>query len=109
MEPQPLSQPVTIPSPRRTWTDAEWDKIRRAVVASHMQDQWMASAGGDRVTLHHASTGAAIYSARFRRELSGWRVSSAEVEGDADKYKRGTDEQESRALQIYLETLLVQS
>ena len=61
---------------------------------------------GDRLSVTDSSSGRGIYSARFRRELSGWRIVSAEVENDPANYRPGLPEQESARLQGVIELLL---
>jgi hypothetical protein len=94
-----LIQPTPITAPRRVWTDAEWDAIRRRPAAG----DWEASLVGDLLTLALRSTGRSIYRARFRRELIGWKIVSAEVEGHPQSYSAGPPEQESQRLALIIE------
>lgn len=105
----PAHSPVTVPNPRRTWTDAEWERIRRGHVPQHADDPWFAFVEGDRLSIHRSTTGAGIYSVRFRRELSGWRIVSAEVESDPQVHLPGNDDEESRALQTLIESLFLRA
>ena len=94
-----LIQPSPISAPRRVWSDSEWDAIRRGTSAG----DWKASVVGDRVTLGQRSTGRSVYRARFRRELIGWKIVSAEVESHPQSYSAGPPEQESQRLALIIE------
>jgi hypothetical protein len=85
-----LVAPISIPPPRRMWSDAEWDTLRR----------------GDRLVLSRGATGKNIYAVRFRRDLAGWRIISAEVESDPATYSPGDAQNESERLQSLIERLL---
>lgn len=97
-----LNQPVSIPAPRRTWTDDEWHRLR----GGRYDGEWDASVVGDRLLLAEGESGQCIYAARFRRELSGWRVMAAEVESDPSVYEPGDPAKESEALQAAIERLV---
>lgn len=94
-----LVQPTPIPAPRRVWSDAEWDKIRR----SSASGDWEATLLGDLLTVAQRSTGRTVYRVRFRRELAGWKIVTAEVEGDAGSYSAGPPDQESQRLVLLVE------
>ncbi|MDQ3980974.1 MAG: hypothetical protein M3314_15745 [Actinomycetota bacterium] len=94
-----LIQPTPITAPRRVWTDAEWDAIRRSPAAG----DWEASLVGDTLTLAQRATGTSVYRARFRRELVGWKIVSAEVESHPQRYRAGPLEQESQRLALIIE------
>lgn len=97
-----LIQPSPISVPRRVWSDAEWDAIRKSTAA----DDWEASVVGDLLTLGQRSTGRSVFRARFRRELIGWKIVSAEVESHPQSYSAGTPEQESQRLALIIERLV---
>jgi hypothetical protein len=94
-----LVQPTPIPAPKRVYSDAEWDTIRRATAAG----DWQASILGDLLTLAQRGTGRAVYRARFRRQLIGWKIISAEVETDPRHYRPGPPQQESERLALVVE------
>ncbi|MDQ4096963.1 MAG: hypothetical protein M3144_03715 [Actinomycetota bacterium] len=95
-----LIAPTTIPPPRRTWSDAEWERLRKGPV----RDDWVGVLVGDRLEL--SRSGRAIYGARFRRELTGWKIVAAEVEGDPTRNRPERPERESERLQFLIERLL---
>ena len=95
-----LIAPVTIRPPRRTWSDAEWDRLR----GGPARDDWVALLVGDRLLLSRSGTN--IYGARFRRELAGWKIVSAEVESDPAFYLPASAERESEQLQSVIEGIL---
>ncbi len=97
-----LTSPTSIPAPRRLWSDAEWDRLRRGAA----QGGWVASVVGDRLVLSDSIAGKTIYGARFRRELAGWKIVSAEVESDPRIHQPGTAEEETQRLQSLLEALV---
>ena len=95
-----LIAPTTIRPPRRTWSDAEWDRLR----GGPARDDWVALLVGDRLLLSRSGTN--IYGARFRRELAGWNIVSAVVESDPKTNRPETPERESERLQFLIERLL---
>ena len=97
-----LTNPTSIPAPRRMWSDAEWERLRKATAG----EDWVATVVGDQLVLAEADTGESIYAARFRRELAGWKIISAEVESDPQTYEPGSAENESERLQSIIERLL---
>ncbi len=97
-----LVQPTPIPAPRRLWSDAEWDRLRRGASGGG----WTASLVGDQLNLSQSPPGRNIYRGRFRRELAGWKITSAEVEGDPVTYRPGSPQQESERFQSLIEQLL---
>jgi hypothetical protein len=97
-----LVKPTPIPAPRRIWSDAEWDRLRRGPADAN----WLASVVGDRLLLSDAATANTIYGARLRRELAGWKIVSAEVESDPQIYQPGGAESETERLQSAIEHLL---
>ncbi len=92
----------SVPAPRRLWSDAEWDRLRKGPGST----EWDASVAGDRLVLSDGETGRNIYAARFRRELAGWKIISAEVESDPDVYVPSSADRESERLQSVIEGLL---
>ena len=94
-----LVQPNPISPPRRVWSDAEWDALRRGTAAG----DWQATVVGDLLTLAQRSTGTSVYRARFRRELIGWKIVSAEVESHPQSYSAGPPDQESQRLALIIE------
>lgn len=97
-----LNEPMTIPAPRRTFTDDEWHRLRGGSGGG----DWDAEVVGDRLLLAEADTGMCIYSARFRRELSGWRIMAAEVESDPSVYEPDAPAKESEQLLAIVEGLV---
>ncbi|MGH9279453.1 MAG: hypothetical protein ACRD12_15285 [Acidimicrobiales bacterium] len=97
-----LTAPTSIPAPRRLWSDAEWERLRKGASSG----DWSASVAGDRLSLAEAGTDEVLYEARFRRELAGWKIISAEVESDPGSYVPGSEEKESERLQSILERLV---
>jgi hypothetical protein len=95
-------RPTPISPPRRLWSDAEWDRLRRGAAG----DGWTASLVGDHLTVAQDTTGKVVYAARFRRELAGWKVVAAEVESDPATHHPGRPEEESARLQSILERLV---
>lgn len=96
-----LISPSSIPPPRRTWTDAEWERLRRGQAGGG----WAPSVLGARVVFSR-DPGQPIYSALFNRQLTGWKVVSAEVESQPGVYQPGSPEQESGRLQSVIEGIV---
>jgi hypothetical protein len=104
---QPANDLRRIPSPRRSWTDDEWMRIRQGLVPSGQDDKWFAFVEGDRLFIHRSATGYGIYEAQFRRQLTGWNVMMAMVENDPARYARGSDEWESQRLEVLIDMRLL--
>lgn len=96
-----LISPSSIPPPRRTWTDAEWERLRRGQASGG----WVPSALGARVVFSPAG-GKPVYAALFNRQLTGWKVVSAEVETEPGVHQPGSPEQESGRLQAVIEGIV---
>ncbi|MER5281616.1 hypothetical protein ABT025_38790 [Streptomyces sp. NPDC002809] len=81
--------------PQRIWSDEDWKRIQLGYASRDMDEKWDVFTEGDVVFLHRSWTGNGTFAATFAPVGGGggggWRIGSAVVERDADRY-RGTDD-----------------
>jgi hypothetical protein len=78
--------------PRRIWSDADWEQIQSGYASRDMDEKWDVFVEGEVVFLHRSWTGYGVFAATFAPvDGGGWRIASAVVERDAERY-RGTDD-----------------
>lgn len=89
----PISAPQPMPQlPQRIWSDADWDRIQRGYESRDMDEKWDVFTEGEVVFLHRSWTGSGVFAATFAPvDGGGWRIASAVVEGDSERYG-GTDD-----------------
>ncbi|MFD6494908.1 hypothetical protein [Streptomyces sp. NPDC060188] len=91
------SQPIQAPQPRpelpqRIWSDDEWKRIQLGYASRDMDEKGDVFTEGEVVFLHRSWTGNGTFAATFAPvESGGWRIDSAVVERDTERY-RGTDD-----------------
>ena len=103
---EPIWRPELIASPRRGWTDREWDRIQIGFMSLDMNDHWHALVEDDHLYLYRSWTGYEIYDATFTRTHGRWHITHAVVEAHPDRYQRGDDEHEARQLERCVELVL---
>ncbi|MEU2062372.1 hypothetical protein [Streptomyces sp. NPDC013455] len=78
--------------PRRIWSDEDWERIQRGYVSRDMDEKWDVLVEGEVVYLYRSWTGYGVFAATFAPvDGGGWRIASAVVERDAERYG-GTDD-----------------
>lgn len=78
--------------PQRIWSDEEWERIQGGSRAQDMDEKWNVFTEGEVVFFHRSWTGYGVFAATFAPvEGGGWRIASAVVERDGERY-RGTDD-----------------
>ena len=105
---EPLTIPQPIPPPTRVWTDDEMGAIRRGYVPHIMDERWFIFMERNRLFAHRSWTGIGIYEATFAPTEGGYVIESAVVTGDETKYRRSSDEAESRKLEVLMVSYLLQ-
>ncbi|MEV1287933.1 hypothetical protein [Micromonospora sp. NPDC049679] len=103
----PIGRPEPIAPPTRVWTAAQWGRIRRGVNAELLDEPWLALVEGDRLSLHRSWSGYGIYYADFAPCGGGHRIHSAWVEGDRERYRRGTDRHEAVLLETVIRVVIL--
>lgn len=90
---QPIQAPQPMPElPERIWSDDEWKRIQLGYASRDMDEKWNVFTEGEVVFLHRSWTGNGTFAATFAPvEGGGWRMDSAVVERDSERY-RGTDD-----------------
>ena len=74
----------------RSYTDAEFARIREGNVPQEMEDKWFAFDEEPWLSLHRSWTGFGIYQVRFEPAGEGTRVAEVLVSRDTEQYT-GTD------------------
>jgi len=78
--------------PQRIWSDEDWRQIRLGYASRDMDEKWDVFTEGEVVFLHRSWTGNGVFAATFAAVAGdGWRIASAVVERDGERY-RGTDD-----------------
>ncbi|MFD5323564.1 hypothetical protein [Streptomyces sp. NPDC127092] len=78
--------------PQRIWSDEDWERIQRGYGARDMDEKWDVFTEGAVVFLHRSWTGYGVFEATFAPvDGGGWRIVSAVVERDPERYG-GTDD-----------------
>ncbi|MFG2439688.1 hypothetical protein [Streptomyces sp. NPDC048508] len=78
--------------PQRIWSDDDWKRIELGYASRDMDEKWDVFTEGEVVFLHRSWTGNGTFAATFVPvDGGGWRIDSAVVERDAERY-RGTDD-----------------
>ncbi|XQE80964.1 hypothetical protein ACN24L_21320 [Streptomyces microflavus] len=78
--------------PQRIWSDEDWERIQRGYGAQGMDEKWNVFTEGEVVHFHRSWTGRGVFAATFAPvDGGGWRIASAVVERDGERYG-GTDD-----------------
>jgi hypothetical protein len=93
--------------PERVWSDDDWKRIRRGLLARDMDDRWEAYAEGPVVYLHRSWTGHCIFEATFVPADGGWRVGHAVAEADPARHQPGGDASCCRALELVFSVVIL--
>ncbi|MFF5447558.1 hypothetical protein [Streptomyces sp. NPDC012888] len=105
--------PITVPGPvdklpDRVWTDDEWDRIRRGYKARDMDEKWNAFVEHDVLFMHRSWTGYGVYEASFAPAPGGgWRIASAVVEADGDRYRSKGAEYDCLMLELVISAIIL--
>jgi hypothetical protein len=102
-----ITSPQPIPAPDRVWSSIEWNAIQRGFRASEMEERWLALVENDRLYFHRSWTGFGVYEAQFAQVDDSWRIVAAVVEGDGERYRRGSDEYETGFLELLIRGVLL--
>jgi hypothetical protein len=78
--------------PQRIWSDEDWERIQRGYASRDMDEKWDVFTEGEVAFLHRSWTGYGVFAATFApADGGGWRIVSAVVERDGERYG-GTDD-----------------
>lgn len=83
------------------------DAIRRGYVPHIMDEKWFIFMEGNRLFAHRSWTGLGIYEATFTPTEGGHVIESAVVTGDDTRFRRSSDEAESRTLEVLIASHLL--
>ncbi|MFE4975609.1 ADP-ribosylglycohydrolase family protein [Kitasatospora sp. NPDC056651] len=89
--PKPMSLPRPHPVPPLSWSDGDWERIRRGLRARDTDGHWTAVVSEGVLHLHRAADGAEIYRVRVTRVRGGWRPAEALVEADPGRHRAWDD------------------
>lgn len=79
--------PRTLPTPRRRYTEVEWQRIRLGLRAASMEERWNAWTEDTTLRLCRSWTGDEIYRARFAPDGDGWLVAELRVETEPSRHR----------------------
>ena len=92
---------------QRTFTPAEYDKLRRGLVPRNMDQRWFIFMEDDWLFIHRDSSGFCIYQARVDRINDEYSVAEAYANRDPHQYKGVNDEYDKQMLGWIIECLLL--
>lgn len=106
---KPISTPQPMPRlPPRIWSDEDWERIQRGYAARDMDEKWNVFAEGEVVFLHRSWTGRGVFEATFAPvDDGGWRIASAVVERDPQRYRRTDDDYDRLMLELVLSAIVL--
>jgi len=81
--------------------------IRHGYIPWVMDEKWFIFLEQDRLFAHRSWTGLGVYEAQFVLVEGGYVIESAVVTGNRAKYRRGSDEYESRTLEVLIVSYLL--
>lgn len=87
----PISLPRPHPVPAVSWSDGDWERIRRGLRARDTDERWVAVVSEGVLHLHRSVGGAEIYRVRVARVRGGWRPVEALVEADPGRHRAWDD------------------
>ncbi|WP_238007043.1 hypothetical protein KZZ52_43905 [Dactylosporangium sp. AC04546] len=105
----PIAAPLSMPElPARIFTDEEWQQIRLGYQAQDMDERWDVFTEDQVVFLHRSWTGYGIYEASLTpADGGGWRIGTAVVESDPDRYRRSSHDYDRVLLELLLVTIVL--
>ncbi|MFF5480936.1 hypothetical protein ACFY5C_26890 [Streptomyces sp. NPDC012935] len=94
--------------PRRIWSGEDWERIQRGYAARDMDEKWNVFAEGEVVFLHRSWTGRGVFAATFAPvDDGGWRIASAVVERDPQRYRGTDDDYDCLMLELVLSAIVL--
>ncbi|OEV05083.1 hypothetical protein [Streptomyces oceani] len=104
-----ISTPEPMPRlPTRRWTDAEWARLRLGHKARRMKGKWQVFAEDETVYVHRSWTGHGVFEACLEEDPEGgWRIASAVVESDPERYRSRGPEFASVTLELVLSSVVL--
>ncbi|MEU9497886.1 hypothetical protein [Streptomyces sp. NPDC048196] len=94
--------------PQRIWSDEDWEQIQRGYAARDMDEKWNVFAEDEVVLLHRSWTGYGVFAATFAPvDGGGWRIVSAVVERDSERYGGTDDAYDCIMLELVLSAIVL--
>ncbi|MFB7927910.1 hypothetical protein ACFC4C_02255 [Streptomyces sp. NPDC056039] len=94
--------------PQRIWSDEDWERIQRGYASRDMDEKWDVFAEGEDVFLHRSWTGNGVFAATFAPvDGGGWRIASAVVERDAERYGNTDDAYDCVMLELVITAIVL--
>jgi hypothetical protein len=94
--------------PVRLWSDGEWERLKLGYAARDMDEKWNVFIEGETAFVHRSWTGNGIFEASFSAaDDGGWRISSAVVESEPSRYRRGSEQYDRVSLELVLSAIVL--
>ncbi|MFJ4002001.1 hypothetical protein ACIPWL_00820 [Streptomyces sp. NPDC090023] len=94
--------------PERIWSDEDWERIQRGYASRDMDEKWDVFTEGDVVFLHRSWTGYGVFAATFASaDGGGWRIVSAVVERDGERYGGRDDAYDCVMLELVITAIVL--
>ncbi len=98
---------ITIPL-SRTFSQAEFERIRQGLIPEQMEDKWFIYWENERLYFHRSWTGFCIYVVRFASEGDSHRLVEAEVNRNPKQYEETSDKHDAEMVSWLIDVLLLQ-
>ncbi|MFJ3514018.1 hypothetical protein [Streptomyces sp. NPDC090131] len=94
--------------PRRIWSDEDWKRIQLGCASGDMDEKWDVFTEGEVVFLHRSWTGNGTFAATFAPVGGGgWRIDSALVERDVERYRGTNDAHDCVMLELVISAIVL--
>ncbi|MXG30210.1 hypothetical protein [Streptomyces sp. YIM 132580] len=94
--------------PQRIWSDEDWERIQHGYGAQDMDEKWDVFTEGEVVFFHRSWTGYGVFAATFAPDdTGGWRIASAVVERDSERYGRTDDAYDCVMLELVITAIVL--
>jgi hypothetical protein len=94
--------------PQRIWSDEDWARIQRGYASRDMDEKWDVFTEGEVVFLHRSWTGNGVFAATLAPvDGGGWRIASAVVERDAERYGNTDDVYDCVMLELVITAIVL--
>jgi len=101
-----LESPISIPAPKRPWSEPEWERIEAGHQSQNMNDKWHGYVEKDRLYLHRSWTRDRLYEAQFQSEGRTQRIIAA-VGATHERRPTMRSETDSLQLEVIIETVFL--
>lgn len=92
---------------QRTFTQSEFEMLKRGLVPQQMEDKWFIYYLNDALHFHRSWTGHAIYVVPLTKIADGYSADVFKANRDPDQYKMADDDFDTKFLNFLIDALLL--